>query len=46
MPDTIVKNICKYDSEECGVCKTLKDLKDKVDDVSMQKFEDVVEAVE
>ena len=46
IPDNIVRNICKYNYEECEACKTLKDFKENVYDCSMKHFEDVVEAVE
>ena len=35
MPDNIVKHVCKYNYEECKVCKTLKGLKGIVYDGSM-----------
>ena len=46
IPATIVKNICKYNYEECEVCKTLNQFKDNVYDCSMENFENVVKAVE
>ena len=46
IPDNIVKTICKYNYEECEVCKTLKEFKENVYDCSMKQFENVVEAVE
>ena len=46
IPGNIVRNICKYNYEECEVCKTLKEFKENVYDCSMNQFENVVEAVE
>ena len=46
IPDNIVKNICKYNYEECDVCKTLKGFKENVYDCSMKHFENVIEAIE
>ena len=46
IPNPIVKHICKYNYEECEVCKTLKQFKDNVYDCSMENFENVVKAVE
>ena len=46
IPDPIVKHICKYNYEECEVCKTLKQFKDNVYDCSMENFENVVKAFE
>ena len=46
LPDNVIKNICKYNYEECKTCKTLKELKEHVYDCSITKFENAVDAIE